>query len=322
MGIGRFDQMQGTPGEQLSELAGRVCYDSLGQGRDSEGYHKHISEVNHGSVREHYNYCINIKDGITAILMRECLNRPGVWVTPNRYGIGVRLCLNLRAAYEWQPHDERDGRRLANTVHESLAATAFLCRDASYIKGRSWAWEFAEPAHEEEQWISLYMSGSRGFSHEQVRHKWRTAVSQRSTRYCDESETPWCEHPLTLTLADDLMKAGCSFIIKESQQCYRSLVYQLQSKLTSRGVDKLTARKQARGAARGYLGNALQTEMIFSASVAQWKRMLRQRLHPAADAEIRLIYADVLRILQDETPYDFTEFAVVPSPDGLGVVLA
>jgi hypothetical protein len=35
MGVPRADQMQGTTMERLAELAGRVCYDSLGSGRPS-----------------------------------------------------------------------------------------------------------------------------------------------------------------------------------------------------------------------------------------------------------------------------------------------
>jgi thymidylate synthase ThyX len=88
-------------------------------------------------------------------------------------------------------------------------------------------------------------------------------------------------------------------------------------------VDAFTARKQARGAARGYLGNALFTELIFSASVAQWRRILAQRLNAAADAEIREMAADVLPILKGcRYGSDFADMNTKPSPDGIGVVLA
>jgi thymidylate synthase ThyX len=62
-------------------------------------------------------------------------------------------------------------------------------------------------------------------------------------------------------------------------------------------VDELTpvvGRKQARGAARGFLGNALSTELIFSASVAQWRRMIAQRDNEAADAEIRDLFCNYI----------------------------
>jgi hypothetical protein len=39
---------------------------------------------------------------------------------------------------------------------------------------------------------------------------------------------------------------------------YRFLADRLNARLRDKGVDKATARKQARGAARGVLGNALE----------------------------------------------------------------
>jgi hypothetical protein len=51
--------------------------------------------------------------------------------------------------------------------------------------------------------------------------------------------------------------------------------------------------------------------------------MIRQRLSGAADAEMRAVYSQVLVALQTSRYGDrFAEFRVVPSPDGLGEVLA
>src|SRR6516225_6478111 len=79
MGMPRDNQMQGTHAEQLCELAGRVCYDSLGKGLSSEEYHRHILEVNHTSTLEHFNFTVeftnssksNDCDGVSL----GCLNR-------------------------------------------------------------------------------------------------------------------------------------------------------------------------------------------------------------------------------------------------------
>jgi thymidylate synthase (FAD) len=88
-----------------------------------------------------------------------------------------------------------------------------------------------------------------------------------------------------------------------------------------KGTDKLTARKQARGAARGYLGNALYTELVFSASVAQWKRMLRLRCSDGADGEIRAVFVEVLKELkQCQYAQAFEAFDLVLASDGVGHV--
>ncbi len=186
-------------------------------------------------------------------------------------------------------------------------------------------------------WVSLLLTGSRGFSHELVRHGDWTAISQRSTRYVDESESPWVTHPIEsayrgewakgvverdLPMEELLGNIGCKGE-HAAQNTYKTAVSRLEPWLITRGVDKTTARKQARGAARGYLGNALYTEVVFSASCAQWLRMLKQRLNPAADAEIREVFAHALKELQrSQHGRFFSHLTTVPSPDGIGVVLA
>jgi thymidylate synthase ThyX len=102
---------------------------------------------------------------------------------------------------------------------------------------------------------------------------------------------------------------------------YDRVVKALIPWLLDRGVDKGTARKQARGAARGYLGNALYTELVFSASVAQWKRMIAQRCSAAADAEIRCVYIPcVEQLLNSCWASAFEGYKLIPSPDGIGKI--
>lgn len=184
-----------------------------------------------------------------------------------------------------------------------------------------------EPETDEEKWITLYLVGSRGWSHELVRHGDWTAISQRSTRYCDESESEWVLHPLMSKWLDEndspvweQTKERMQELLDTSKNAYRETVSGLEKWLISRGVDKVSARKQARGAARGMLGNALETEVIFSASVAQWRHMLTMRAADAADAEIRLGFAEaVLPCLRQSRYADrFADFELVSASDGIG----
>lgn len=54
---------------------------------------------------------------------------------------------------------------------------------------------------DEQAHVSLYLAGSRSWSHEMVRHRY--AMSQRSTRYCDEGEASHVLHPAYLAYLDD-----------------------------------------------------------------------------------------------------------------------
>lgn len=339
MGMPKPDQLQGTTFERLVELAGRVCYDSLGKGRSSEAYHQHIAEVGHGSVWEHANatfrvprFVENLPD--TALLF---LNRPGVWVRFGDDG-ALRVTMNLRSIVEFDQFTENDvfvmvGPVLKLALRGAISPYAPQIVQCSKETQHATTVTVVPPEHPEEKWVSLLLGGSRGMSHEQVRHKWRVAISQRSTRYVDESESPWVEHPLITAFQEHGPDRDCDRIVPSgddpaayalsdlAQTTYAATVEALQPWLQAR-TDKHTARKQARGAARGYLGNALHTELIFSASVAQWKRMIAMRCSSHADAEIRVLYGHVIRALQTTRwADDFEDLKLVPSPDGIGEVL-
>ena len=142
-----------------------------------------------------------------------------------------------------------------------------VCYD-SYAKGRD-----SKAYHEhimdvdhgsvtEHASLSYFLSGvSRGLTHELVRHRVGVAISQRSTRYVDENESEWIWHPLIEAynrenghkpgVHECITGAACAQVQAQAQGAYKIVVGILQDWLTSKGVDKLTARKQARGAARG-----------------------------------------------------------------------
>ena len=350
--VARAGQFQGTPLEQLCEVAGRACYDSFGRGRNSADYHQHIETVGHGSVWEHANFTIDIDRDYAHF--STLVNRPGVFVIPGHKHLGrehrVRVTVNLRAVAEWyniQPLYPSDTypygciealRFFAGGLAPQIKAAGVIqsIADTTALMQRSGAM-LVEPEHDEEKWVSMLLTGSRGMSHEQVRHGDRTAISQRSTRFVDEDGNPWVEHPLiSLFLAEEALGNSVSASIEvetlrttsgictnAARTAYATTVQCLEPWLIARGVDKQTARKQARGAARGYLGNALYTEVVFSASVAQWKRMLKQRCSRFADAEIRCVYNPVLMELKRGRYADcFNDFSLVPSPDDIGQILA
>jgi thymidylate synthase ThyX len=169
-----------------------------------------------------------------------------------------------------------------------------------------------------------------GNSQEQCRHRYR--ISQRSTRFVDESESPYVRHPLiTQFLSDDnvneSIKRDAISYMKNSEALdkgtYNYLVTCLQDYLKEKGVEGIQARKQARGAARGFLGLSLHTELIFTAPVEGWKWILSQRATKLADAEIRVLYAtgdkSVLNCLKSSRyGHFFEDFKIEDCPDGIG----
>ncbi len=206
-----------------------------------------------------------------------------------------------------------------------IEAAGRTCYD-SFGKGRS-SPEFAEHILEsghgsvlEHAQYSFFISGvSRGLTHELVRHRAGVAVSQRSTRYVDESNSEWIHHPLLKSDAGTGALAGAWQAAQEAATAaYVQIASDLQRTLTARGVDAASARKQARGAARGILGNALATELVWSANVRALRHVIEMRGSPSADAEIREVAVSLLRIMRSELPAYFSDFEEYLSPDGLG----
>lgn len=347
MGAPKDNQLKGTPREQTAELCGRICYDSLGAGRSSEDYHKHIHEVGHYSVYEHTPITVEFvpeKNSDVLAYALACLNRPGVFVRVLP-GPVVRITINHRSAIEWgrtvnasfdtevQKAESKIGNTLRKLSNE-VAPMIVSAPDGPLVTAKR-----VEPDHPSEKWITLYMGGSRGFSHEQVRHGDSTAISQRSTRYVDESTSDWVYHPLI----EEFLKSGgeerdnldstLKSAMDQSKGAYDLVVKLLQPWLMDRMPGdanspgrKTAARKQARGAARGFLGNALFTEMMFSASVTQWKWMLHMRASQFADAEIREVFArqqvSVISALKESRfASEFDNHKIVPSEDGIGTVV-
>jgi thymidylate synthase ThyX len=332
------DQMQGTLQEQLMEVAGRCCYDSMGTGRPSREYHDNLLNVQkHYSVAEHVHFTV------------ESMLSPIVWmgipdcvVTLVDGGLS-RVTANLRHVLEWpncvtmlvqdnQPiieHVEgliKEWELLLRWVGHTLAPSA-IPKPAVAVKH----FTLGRPMRDAEAFVSLWLEDSRVWSHEMVRH--RGNMSQRSGRFVDETDRVDCVHPLMRDYLDELGyfelagiddplppvkvldkttkvvhreavfkggkldEAGATdrgkFLDRIAQhQTNANLLYgdsvdRLQDWQMKRGIDKTTARKQARSAARYYLGNGLSTEMVFTASIRHWRHIFKMRRSPAADAAIR-----------------------------------
>jgi thymidylate synthase (FAD) len=198
------------------------------------------------------------------------------------------------------------------------------CYD-SFGKGRNsgeYAQHIMEVGHGsvlEHAQYTFFLSGiSRGLTHELVRHRIGVAISQRSTRYVDEDDSPWILHPLLEKYfsGDPLYASRKMDAIDACRNLYTYVVRVVQEGLVRDGVDNLTARKQARGAARGFLGNALMTEMVWSANVRALRNVIEQRAHPAADQEIRRMAMKLWRIMVEELPEYFSDYRVIECRDG------
>lgn len=332
---------QSTPGDNLIELAGRVCYNSAQQEktRGTVEYHKHINEVGHWSTHGHLNITIELSINKHTDELYEYLtcfiNKPGfhiVLTNKDEYTHNLRITGNLRAIREWFTFNteipKESGKfdylgyclqNHATRIAPGAMHGAIISRSLYQFIGN-----LVAPVDPDEIWVSYYIGGvSRSLTHELCRHGFSTGISQRSSRYCDESESGWAWHPLIEKykkdsghITEDLYLPGIQY---EGQLAYKNIAEHLKTELITNGIDKHTALKQSRGAARGVLGNALSTELIFSASLAQWQRIILMRSRDEADAEIRLMTNEIFKDLKEKWPNHFYNYTSRPAKDGIGL---
>lgn len=223
---------------------------------------------------------------------------------------------------------EQAGQDVGTDAERLVECAGRTCYD-SYGNGRK-----SEPYHQhimdvdhgsvtEHASLTFFLSNiSRGLTHELVRHRVGVAISQRSTRYVDESQSEYVHHPLVLAYAREKNQGlGFGVSMHADKEVYRQIVDMLEAWLIEKGTDKFTARKQARGAARGYLGNALMTEMVWTCNIRALKQILKQRANRHADAEIRVL---ANRLYEEALPYWPTylgRYQKRDCPDGIGYEL-
>jgi thymidylate synthase (FAD) len=79
--------------------------------------------------------------------------------------------------------------------------------------------------------------------------------------------------------------------------------------------DKTLRRKRAREAARSVLPNAAETKIFVTANARALRNFLELRGSRHADAEIRKVALEILRVLQAEAPHIFHDYEVVTLDD-------
>lgn len=298
MGNARADQLQGTPQENLSELAGRVCFDSLGKGRPSVDYHPNILSMAHLSIYEHANFTVKFTDPFLSAFdwLASWVNRPGVWVTTKDWYKDMRVTLNLRSLLEWEKHawssELGNSKRVGRILRMAIGKHLKLLPLVGDRHDDDTAASVVTPESDNEIWVSFFIENvSRALTTELNRHGDWTAVSQRSTRYCDEGNAKMVLHP-------EYIKHTGFVPLQDIDETHEMDYKSVRNMLISKGVNE----RQARGAASRELPFGFETQEIFSASLAQWKHLLLMRCSPQADAEIRDLSFEIIKILAEKFP--------------------
>ena len=218
----------------------------------------------------------------------------------------------------WQTDSERGSELIVElagrTCYMSFGSKQFRKTNADYVgnlinQGHGSVLEHAV-------WDLLITGVSRSLTHELVRHRAGTGISQLSQRYVDESTADFVE-PAVIA-ADPDLHATWLRSVEASHAAYKELVAGLAAKVEREHPDlKRTARlKMAREAARSVLPNATETKLLFSANARALRWIITLRGSEGAEPEIRRLAVKLARVMRQEAPNLFGDIEIVSQPDG------
>lgn len=182
--------------------------------------------------------------------------------------------------------------------------------------------------------FNLIITGvSRSLTHEFIRHRAGFGYSELSQRYVDASDLAFIVPPALMDAyaeyrrvedegpyddaKEDDYWAGQQWnsAILTAQGRYCSLVTYLMGKY-KHITNPTERRKAAREAARSVLPNATETKIFVTGNARSWRHFIELRGSRHADAEIRRLALEVLKVLTVASRNLFSDFVVEPFDDG------
>ena len=176
----------------------------------------------------------------------------------------------------------------------------------------------------EHAYVGFIIHGvSRALTHELIRHRAGTGVSQLSQRYCQnlafvmpplalEHQDLYDIHRRSFEVAAAQYTAavGMAEVLETSAFAARGL-YAKDGAEISRQI-----RKRSRESSRAVLPNATETHLLFTANLRAWRNILEQRGSIHADLEIRRLACVLAHSLIGIAPNCFQDFEVFKDEDG------
>jgi thymidylate synthase (FAD) len=149
--------------------------------------------------------------------------------------------------------------------------------------------------------ISYLLEGvSRSLTHELIRHRVGTSVSQLSQRFVDESDTAFvcppeiAKHPKLI----GRFMTTCDAALQE----YRALCANLDEALRDTGLPATLKRKRVREAARSILPNCVETKLVWSCNLRELRHILLLRGSIHADLEFQELAKMLLEVTRPLAP--------------------
>jgi thymidylate synthase (FAD) len=151
-----------------------------------------------------------------------------------------------------------------------------------------------------------FLNVSRVFTHEIVRHRAGTAISQESLRFVRPRE-------ISLWMPPDLEPVS-----KEFQQVVRDITREYRGLESKFDWDKMSfeQKKRVTSALRRIIPDGIATNIIWTANHRTLRWVIEMRTHPSAEMEIRTVFGKVAEICMKDYPLLYSDFTPKQLPDG------
>jgi thymidylate synthase (FAD) len=148
----------------------------------------------------------------------------------------------------------------------------------------------------------VFHNVSRVFTHELVRHRAGTAISQESMRYVRLEDIgfwvpEWVDDPEVLEQVSVFLARA------EWLQRFLAIKFGLDDPGTP-----FSEKKHKTSFMRRFAPDGVATGIMWTANVRELRHVIEARTAPGAEEEIRLVFAEVARIMKDEAPALFGDF--------------
>jgi thymidylate synthase (FAD) len=266
----------------------------------------YASSINHESDGvNHRVYRVSRKQSRSIVLNKNA------WIEGRQY-TGMVYCVSTQNGVIYI---RRNGKpHFSGNCYMSFGGKQFRKTNADYVgnlinQGHGSVLEHAV-------WDLLITGVSRSLTHELVRHRAGTGISQLSQRYVDESTADFVEPGIIA--GDQALHEIWLRSVQASHQAYNELVDALAQRVEAEhpGLSRTTRKKMAREAARSVLPNATETKLLFSANARALRWIITLRGGEGAEPEIRKLAVKLCQLMQKEAPNLFGDFEIVRLPDG------
>ena len=151
----------------------------------------------------------------------------------------------------------------------------------------------------------LFTNVSRVFTHELVRHRVGTAISQESLRFVRLDEISFWFPEWAQQDAELMSRANALLAQMEAFQLWMADHFALNEPGT-----KFHEKKHKTSFMRRFAPEGVSTAIVWTANIRTLRNTIEMRTSAGAEEEIRLVFGKVGEIIRDEVPVLFSDFSV------------